>query len=103
MATVRVVPALVALTVLVGCETPGVCDGKALTLTISGNHGHDERIEKKALTRGPGRYTIQGGSHEHGFRLTEADVGRLKAGQSIELRSTSMNAHVHELRVSCAR
>ena len=95
--------ALVLLAGLGGCEAPGVCDGKDLALTISGNHGHDERIEKKALTRGPGRYKIHGGSHEHGFRLTEADIGRLKAGESVELRSTSMNAHVHELRMSCAR
>lgn len=92
-----------ALVVLAGCEKPGVCDGKDLALTISGNHGHDERIEKKALSKGPGLYKIQGGSHEHGFRLSEADLGRLKVGESIELRSTSTNAHVHEVRVSCAK
>lgn len=103
MSIARVSFAIVLLAGLGGCEEPGVCDGKELALTISGNHGHDERIEKKALTQGPGRYKIQGGSHEHGFRLTEADVGRLKAGDSIVLRSTSMNAHVHELRVSCAK
>ena len=102
MTVARVASALALAIVLGGCEEPSVCDGK-LALAISGNHGHDEPIEKKALTRGPGRYKIQGGSHEHGFRLSEADIGRLKAGESIELRSTSMNAHVHELRVKCAR
>ena len=95
--------ALAFSALLVGCEEPGVCDGKDLALTISGNHGHAVRIERKTLTKGPGLYKIQGDSHEHGFRLTEADIGRLKAGDSIELRSTSMNAHVHELRVSCAK
>jgi hypothetical protein len=94
---------LVLVAGLGGCEEPGVCDGKDLVLVISGNHGHDERIPKKALAQGPGRYKIQGGSHEHGFRLTEADIGRLKTGESVELRSTSMYAHLHELRVSCAK
>jgi hypothetical protein len=99
------IPAFV-LTVLLatsGCEKPGVCDGKDLGVTISGNHGHAEHIDKSLLTKGPGRYTIEGGSHEHGFRLTEADVARLKAGEAVELRSTSMNAHLHELRLTCRR
>ena len=103
MSLARTASALVLFAGLGGCEEPGVCGGKELALAISGNHGHDERIEKKALAQGPGRYKIQGGTHEHGFRLTEADIGRLKAGESVELRSTSMNAHVHELRVSCAK
>ena len=103
MPLARTLAALVVLAVLGGCEKPGVCDGKDLTLAISGNHGHDERIEKKALAKGPGLYKIPGDSHDHGFRLSEADLGRLKSGESIELRSTSMNAHVHEIRVSCAK
>lgn len=88
---------------LAGCGKPGVCGDQDLALEISGNHGHAERIEKKALTLGPGRYKLEGGSHEHAFRLSEADVAKLRAGESVELRSTSMNAHVHELRLSCAR
>jgi hypothetical protein len=88
---------------LVGCGKPGVCGDKDLTLEISGNHGHAERIEKKALELGPGRYKLEGGSHEHAFRLTEAHVKKLQAGEAVELRTTSMNAHVHELRLTCAR
>ena len=83
------------------CDEPGICGKKALSLEISGNHGHDERIADKELEAGPGRYPITGGSHEHGFRLSEADVEKLRAGGSVELRSTSMNAHVHELRATC--
>ena len=84
-----------------GCQKSGICAGKALALEISGNHGHDERIAPNQLDKGPGRYTIAGGSHEHGFRLSEADVEKLRIGGSVELRSTSMNAHVHALRVAC--
>jgi len=84
-----------------GCQKSGICAGKALALEISGNHGHEERIAANRLDKGPGRYTIAGGSHEHGFRLSEADVEKLRTGGSVELRSTSMNAHLHELRVAC--
>jgi hypothetical protein len=86
----------------VACGKPGVCRDKDLLLEIGGDHGHDRRIPKNKLTQGPGRYVLGGESHEHGFRLTEADIGRLQAGEAIELRSTSMNAHVHELRLKCA-
>ena len=84
-----------------GCDEPGICGKKALSLEVSGNHGHDPRIAAKELARGPGRYPISGGTHEHGFRLSEADVEKLRGGGSVELRTTSMNAHVHELRVTC--
>jgi hypothetical protein len=100
---VLLTPLLVALSSASGCQKPGVCDGKDLTVEVSGNHGHTERVAKEALTKGAGRFRIDGDSHQHGFRLTDADVARLKAGEAIELRSTSMNAHVHELRVKCAR
>jgi hypothetical protein len=94
---------LVALSSASGCQKPGVCDGKDLSVEISGNHGHNERVAKEALTKGAGRYALEGGSHDHGFRLTDSEVARLKAGEAIELRSTSMNAHVHELRLKCER
>jgi hypothetical protein len=84
------------------CGKPGVCRDKDLLVEVGGDHGHDRRIPKDKLTQGPGRYALDGGSHEHGFRLTEADIGRLQSGASVELRSTSMNAHVHELRLKCA-
>jgi hypothetical protein len=96
-----VVLALVSLAS--GCDKSGICAGKALALEISGNHGHDERIAADELEKGPGRYAIAGGTHEHGFRLTDADLAKLRTGGTLELRSTSMNAHVHALRVKCAR
>lgn len=101
--TAWLVPALLAALGLAGCEKSGVCRGKDLAVEVSGNHGHVERIEKKALAKGAGRYTLDGGSHEHGFRLTDADVAKLAAGETLELRSTSMNAHLHELRLKCVR
>lgn len=88
---------------LLGCEKPGVCGSKDLRVEVGGNHGHAERIERAALEKGAGNYRIGGDSHEHGFRLQAADVERLKAGDSVDVRSTSMNGHVHPLRLSCER
>lgn len=93
--------AALLLLITSACNQAGICGGKPLALEISGNHGHDPSIAAKELEKGPGRYTITGGSHEHGFRLTESDAAKLRSGGTLELRSTSMNAHVHELRVKC--
>jgi hypothetical protein len=94
---------LVVLAATAACEEPGICGKKDLLVEVSGNHGHAERVERKALEKGARRFAISGDSHEHGFRLTDADVTKLHAGESLALRSTSMNAHVHELRLRCAR
>jgi hypothetical protein len=94
---------LVILSATTACEKSGICAGKELVIEISGNHGHTERVERKALEKGAGRFVVAGDSHEHGFRLKDDDVKKLHAGESLALRSTSMNAHVHELIVKCAR
>jgi hypothetical protein len=93
----------VILAATTACEKPGICAGKDLLVEVSGNHGHAERVERKALEKGAGRFVVAGDSHEHGFRLKDTDLEKLHAGESLALRSTSMNAHVHELRVRCAR
>ena len=95
--------ALVILSATTACEKSGICAGKELLVEVSGNHGHAERVEPKALEKGAGRFAIAGDSHEHGFRLKNDDLEKLHAGESLALRSTSMNAHVHELRLRCAR
>jgi hypothetical protein len=94
---------LVILAATSACEKPGICAGKELLVEVSGNHGHTERVERKALEKGAGRFVIAGDSHEHGFQLKDDDLEKLHVGESLALRSTSMNAHVHELRVRCAR
>jgi hypothetical protein len=86
-----------------GCRKSGTCAGKDLLVEVSGNHGHAERIPASELERGARAYRLEGGSHEHAFRLSEAELGQLTAGKSVERRSSSMNGHVHQLRLSCER
>jgi adenine deaminase len=83
------------------CDKPGVCGKENVHVEISGNHGHEEGIPKKDLERGAGNYRLTGGSHDHRVRLSEETVGKLRAGEAVELRSSSENAHVHALRLRC--
>jgi hypothetical protein len=88
---------------LSGCRKSGTCAGKDLLVEVSGNHEHAERISAAELERGARAYRLEGGSHEHALRLSEADLSQLAAGKSVERRSSSMNGHVHQLRLSCER
>ena len=96
---------VVALLVLLhpACSKSGVCHGKDLLVEISGNHDHNERIVAAALARGAGNYKLEGGSHEHTLRLSEATIAKLETGDRVELRSSSQNGHLHELRLSCEK
>ena len=85
------------------CSKKGTCDGKDLVIEVSGNHGHSERIPAAKLTELPHKLRLEGGSHEHGFLLSDADIEKLKSGGTVTLRSSSMNAHVHELGLTCAK
>ena len=88
---------------LAACRKSGTCAGKDLLVEVSGNHGHAERIPAAELERGAHSYRLEGGSHEHGVRLSDADLAALTAGKSVERRTSSMNGHVHEVRLSCER
>jgi len=84
------------------CKKGGVCGGKELLVVTSGNHGHDTRIPARSLQRGAGLFRLEGGSHDHAFRLDEAASAELEAGASVETRTTSSNGHVHAVRLKCA-
>ena len=88
---------------LAGCRKTGTCAGKDLLLEVSGNHGHAQRIPAAELERGARAHRLEGGSHDHAVRLTDADLTQLAAGKSVERRTSSMNGHVHEVRLSCER
>lgn len=85
------------------CKKGGVCGGNELLVEVSGNHGHDIRIPAGSLERGAGLFRLEGGSHDHAFRLDEAALASLKAGTSVETRTSSSNGHVHAVRLTCAR
>jgi len=85
------------------CKKSGTCAGKDLLVEVSGNHGHAERIPASELERGAHVHRLEGGSHEHALRLSDADLTELASGIAVERRSSSSNGHVHELRIRCER
>jgi len=85
------------------CKKGGVCGGNELLVDPSGNHGHGTRVPAHSLERGAGLFRLEGGSHDHAFRLDEAALAELKSGASVETRTSSSNGHVHAVRLKCAR
>jgi hypothetical protein len=88
---------------LLACSKSGPCGGNDLLVDIPGNHGHTKRIGAAALGRRTGSYKLEGGSHEHSLRLDEATLAKLASGDSVTLRSSSQNGHVHALSLTCER
>jgi hypothetical protein len=83
-----------------GTESKCVTSGTAAE--ISGNHGHAIDIPSDAVKRGlGGTYAVKGGDHEHAVALTDADMKNLQAGQPATTRTSSVNGHVHEVKISC--
>ncbi len=68
---------------------------------ISGNHGHTLVTKEQAAEGSSPRYALTGGSHEHVVRVDESNAKRLGAGEAVELRSSSVNAHLHVINFSC--
>lgn len=88
---------------LSACQKSGTCAGKDLLVEVSGNHEHAQRIAAADLRSGVRAHRLVGGSHEHVLRLSDAELGDLAAGKSVDRRSSSMNGHVHALRLTCER
>lgn len=71
---------------------------------ISGNHGHSLSIPASDLDSTSDKtYSIQGGSdHAHTITLNPAQLGNLKAGQTVTVTSTTNFQHSHDVTITCA-
>jgi hypothetical protein len=59
-------------------------------------------VSPQALKRGTAAiFRVQGSDHEHAFALTADDIRQLELGKSVTVRTSSANAHVHEVTVRC--
>lgn len=96
--------ALVALFAFgAGCDKKSnVCPNGA-TAELSGNHGHTVTIPAEAVQRGlGGTYPVKGtATHQHVVMLKDADMKKLAAGEAVKTRTSSVNAHVHEVELKC--
>ena len=91
----------IALTVA-ACSHKSTCVTKGVDVEVSGDHPHSAVVPSRDVERGaPHTYSVEGDGHRHVFVLTADDMGKLQSGQSVRTRSTSTNAHGHEITVRC--
>lgn len=77
------------------CTTP--------TASIASNHGHAITVSLADVNAGVDKtYDITGSSgHAHQVTVTAAQFGQIKAGQTLNLTSTSGGGHTHGVTVMC--
>jgi len=79
----------------------GKC-GKGTAVEVGGNHGHTADVPVDAIKRGMGgAYAVKGGEHQHAIALSDEETKKLQAGQPVSTRTSSVNAHLHEVTISC--
>jgi len=73
-----------------------------LEVGIAGDHSHSAKISAdKVRQRVAGAYRVHGGEHDHAFLLKDEDLQKLALGAPITARTSSANAHTHEVTVRC--
>ncbi len=95
--------ALVIAPLALGCEKKAepICP-KGAEVTLSGNHGHTSELGAEKLKKGSSaKAPVKGGTHEHAIVLRTEDVESLHTSKSVKSRTSSVNAHVHEIEVRC--
>ncbi len=95
--------ALVVAPLALGCEKKEepICP-KGAEVTLAGNHGHSSELASEKLKKGSSAQApVKGGSHEHALVLRSQDVETLATSKSVKSRTSSVNAHVHEIEVRC--
>ncbi len=94
---------LLVLPLALACEkkVESVCP-KGAEVTIAGNHGHTAELPADKLLAGKSaKAPLRGGTHEHALVLKADQVEALGRGEKVQSRTSSVNAHVHEIEVSC--
>lgn len=96
---------LVLVSLAVACDKGGpenACTKNGAVATISGDPGHSAEIPADSVKRGMGgTYAIKGTEHEHVFVLKDEEMKTLQQGTAVKTRSSSVNAHLHEIEIKC--
>jgi hypothetical protein len=103
----RVSPLLLLVPILLSsaaCKEDSICTKEGVHVDIGGNHGHTLELNAENIERGAGkRFNLTGGTHKHAIVLKTADLDALKAGKTVETRTSSANAHTHEIAIHCGK
>lgn len=99
---IRLLPSVALGAALVACAQKSRCLTKGVDVEISGDHPHSAKVPAADVERGAAHpYAVQGDGHQHRFVLTADDMKKLQNGPAVHTRTTSTNAHTHEVTVRC--
>jgi hypothetical protein len=104
MIRTTIVPLLgfIAMMAVISCRSEGLCSKHGVKAEVEGVHYHRLSIPAAAIERGEGgTYRIEGAEHEHAVRFSADDFKKLAKGEKVEVRTTSVEAHVHNVIVQC--
>ena len=85
------------------CESKSACVKNGALVVVAGSHPHEMSIPTEHIGRAVGGTYPVGGQadHSHFVHLTDADMAKLKAGVPVQTRTSSVNAHTHEVSITC--
>lgn len=97
------VPLVLAVAlVATGCSRKSACLTKGTAVRIAGGDDHTASISPEQLEQGTtGPFVVHGADHDHAFLLKQEEVQKLRRGEAVTTRTTSNNAHLHEVTVRC--
>jgi hypothetical protein len=94
--------AIAVAAALAGCSQKSRCVTKGVDVEITGEPPHSAVVPAEDVERGAAHtYAVKGEGHQHLFVLKEEDMKKLQHGEPVQTRTTSSNAHGHEVTVRC--
>ena len=102
--TARVALTVALAAVLAGCSQKSRCLTEGVDVEITSDHPHSSTVPTEHVKRGIGGiYPVRGDGHEHVFELKDEEVQKLQHGEPVTTRTSSVNAHAHEITVRCKK
>lgn len=91
---------LLCASALPACSRHGHCS--ELEATVEGDPTHSLKVSPDKVKQGAGgTYRVRGASHDHLLSLKDEDMRKLESGASVTVRTSSTNAHLHEVTLRC--
>jgi hypothetical protein len=85
---------------LVACSHKDRC--AEVEVDVVGEPDHVAKVSPEAVKRrAAATFRAHGSAHDHVFSLTGEDMHQLELGKTVNVRTSSTNAHVHDMTVRC--
>jgi hypothetical protein len=85
---------------LLGCSRDRRCT--EIEVQVAGDHAHSAKVSPDKVKRAAGgAFRVHGAGHDHALLLKVEDMQALARGASLSVRTSSTNAHLHEVTVRC--